>query len=77
MSSPDGLRLFVVYDHPRDFPDEFVAREFVSTAGAVLRAKQLHARASTLDDLRSMLPPGLLNIGRQPNDDPAIKEVWL
>ncbi len=32
---------------------------------------------ATLDDVRRQLPPGLTNIGRQPEDDLVIEEVWL
>jgi len=30
-----------------------------------------------LEDVRTQLPEGLTNIGRQPGDDPVIAEVWI
>lgn len=33
--------------------------------------------ADTLAELRTLLPPGVTNIGRQSGDLPNIEEVWL
>ena len=67
-----GLTLWVVYEHPKDFPDEFVARRFVgdSATSDVLRAP-------TLAKLRAQLPPDLIYLPRDPSDDPVIVESWI
>lgn len=33
--------------------------------------------AESLDDLRRMLPPGLIRLDRQPGDERVIVEVWM
>lgn len=69
--------MWTIYDHPRDFPDDFVARKFL-VSGRGPRA--------TLDVLcfrdieaarQSMISMGLTRIQRDPNDEPQIVEVWL
>lgn len=65
--------LYVIYDHPRDFPNSFVCRIF---HGELPEALPLIV-ASKLEDIYAILPPGLTNIGREPEDDPVIREVWI
>lgn len=68
------LRQFVIYDHPTDCPDAFVVREWsVSAAGPRPLGAQT---APTLDDARELVPEGLVNVGRTPQDDHKIVEVW-
>jgi hypothetical protein len=70
------LLIWTIYDHPLDFPEWFVARPHIirpKTAAPL----QLHLMAKDLNLLRAMLPDGLTRLGRQPNDDPAILEVWV
>jgi len=80
MSDDDRvLDMWAIYDHPNDFPNHFVARRWIcrppygeETPDCVL--------ADTLDALRAALllkNPGLYRLPRQPDDDPAIVEVWL
>lgn len=69
------LKLWVVYDHPTDFPDSFAARLWLTDrpTGEVLVA-------DTLDDIRAAiagLMPGAVCLMRQPDDDPVIVETWL
>lgn len=63
---------WVVYDHPNDYPASFVARRWLGDkpTGKVLFA-------SELNDLRTLLPAGLCQIVRYPDDDPVIVESWL
>jgi hypothetical protein len=70
------LSLWVIYDHPRDFPDAFVARRHTVGADGQKATQDKH-EAQTLDALRALLPPGLVSIGRMAGDDPCIVEVWL
>lgn len=64
----------MVYDHPTDYPDHYVARLWdaltnVGTASVLT--------APTLDELRLRLPPELDLLPRQPGDDPCIVETWI
>ena len=67
------MNLWTIYDSPTDFPyGTFVARRFVldqPTAEVVTGA--------TLEEVRAKIPPALYNIGRYPQDDPKIVEVWI
>jgi hypothetical protein len=66
------LQIWTVYDHPTDYPTEFVARLWLndSPSTEVLRAP-------TLSTLRSLLPAHLYCIPRHIHDQPNILEIWL
>ncbi|HKX40909.1 MAG TPA: hypothetical protein VJO99_07110 [Burkholderiaceae bacterium] len=69
--------MWVVYDHPLDWPSHFVGRlHEVHTSGASVPTRQI-VLSDTLDGVRRKLPFGLTCIPRHPNDDPNIVEVWL
>jgi len=72
MTQLGGLVLWVVYENPKDYPGQFVARPGVT--GGMGRAVLL---ADSLDELRALLPPGLHRLERDPNDDPVVVEVWV
>jgi hypothetical protein len=72
------LDMWVVYDHPTDFPDQYVARRW-----EVLRDEMptddLKQHAS-LDGLRGLIiaeTPCHYRMDRFDGDDPKIVEVWL
>lgn len=73
----EGLSIWTVFDHPKDFPDCFVARRsIVGKDGVILLDEFL--RASDLAELRAaLMVGGLTCLTRDPSDDPAIIEVWL
>lgn len=72
-----SMEAWTVYDHPRDFPDWFVARCF-AVDGPEPRPTNALIRASSLKGLRGCLERrGLMRFPRQPGDDPFIVEVWL
>jgi hypothetical protein len=70
-----ALTIWTVYEHPSDFPDHFVARPFYVGPG-LDRGNQV-LLAETLDELRALLPAGLICMARSENDDPVIVEVWF
>jgi hypothetical protein len=74
--SDEVLKMWVIYDHPRDFPDCFVARLWHVKAGVTEATIAIRA-AGTLSEVRGMLPMGLVNIGRRIADEPQIVEVWV
>lgn len=70
------MKIFTIYDHPRDYPDNFVVRGFdISDTGP---APDLNCTlANTLEEARKAIPSGLINVGRFSDDDAAILEVWI
>jgi hypothetical protein len=67
--------MWTVYEHPRDYPDHFVARKFLVTT--VTQPTTDMFVADSLEELRSLLPHGLHRLPRFEHDDPKIVEVWL
>lgn len=79
------MQTFVVYENPKDakpgYP--YVIRRWEIVRG--IDGQPLPERgvpceamgAATLELARSLIPSGLVNIGRYPDDDKAILEVWI
>lgn len=74
----DGpLHMWTVYDHPRDYPDVYVARHFKVYAGRVVATTEFYT-SPHLFTLREMLAAkGLAVLARNVGDDPYIIETWL
>jgi hypothetical protein len=66
------LPIWTVYQHPRDMPDAYVARLFLTG-----KPTEQVVQAPTLDEVRALIPPGLYRMPRQPGDDPVIVETWF
>jgi len=76
MNLPECLGLsplYVIYDHPSDYPWGFVCRVWQGE----LAEFTPFAIARTLEEIRRRLPPGMVCLGRYEQDDPAIREVWI
>lgn len=70
---PDGpLEMFVVYDHPKDYPGHFVVRRWFAD-----RPTEDFAIADTIEKVRAEVPMGLHRMPRQEKDDAVIVEVWI
>lgn len=67
---------WVIYEHPKDFPNKFVARPFFTGCGWYT-ALEFHKTADTLEGIRASLPTGLVRTERHPSDDSVIVEVWI
>jgi len=67
---------WVIYDHPRDYPDKFVMRRWGIRTGLVMATDDVKL-ADTLAEIRQQLPMGLYPLKRFEDDDPCIVEVWL
>jgi hypothetical protein len=68
-----AIPIWTVFDHPRDFPDCFLARKFMLDVATT----EIMA-APTLGELRDRLrAKGLVLVLRSPEDDPRIMETWL
>lgn len=72
--STSVLTQYTIYERPRDYPEGFVVRAWHIMPG---RAEPGEARtASTLEEARALVPPGLICFARTPDDDPTIVETW-
>jgi hypothetical protein len=74
-----GLPIWVIYDHPRDYPDHFVVRRQVAGAGFIAIDQNCHLTKS-LEEARNLiqqLHPGSVCLTRSPEDDRVIVESWL
>jgi hypothetical protein len=73
---PKRFPMWTVYGPgTSDHPGRFVARLFWS----IPKPEPTNAvvRSGNLDELRSLLPPGLCPVPRDPSDDPNILETWI
>jgi hypothetical protein len=69
-----------IYRNPLDFPGKFVARAWRTTRRRLLTYARPLAVVGTLAEARwavRMRFPGLVNVGREPGDDPVIVESHL
>ena len=67
------LAIWVVYDHPSNWPDWYVARcwKGETPTGDMMLNRDL-------DDLRDALEQkGLVHLDRMEGDDPVILETWI
>lgn len=65
--------VWVIYDRPLDFPESYVAREFILD-----RPTSKMMTCQDLKMLRDVLSSaGLICLTLQPKNDPKILEVWL
>jgi hypothetical protein len=78
MPHDDKLRMWTVYDHPRDFPHCYVARMFTVGPGGVTVATEELMIAPDIEQLRKQLTMrGLVCLSRHDSDSPSIVETWL
>jgi hypothetical protein len=76
ISADGNLVFWVIYRHPRDYPDKWVLRgQEITKAG--VKAQQGCFVADTLEEVRAQVPLGNTRLARHPDDEPAIYEVWL
>ena len=69
----DGpLEMFVVYDHPRDYPGHFVVRRWIGG-----KPTQDFAIADSLEAARAWVPEGMYRLPHQPGKDDVITETWI
>ena len=73
----DELSIWVVYDHPKDYPEHYVARRWVTSAfGAVATDDVL--LNSSLERIHEIFDSrGLVRMHRYPDDDEKIVETWI
>lgn len=72
------LPVIVIYRNPLDYPDKYVVRRQWAGGGGVLIEPGTLAVVDTLEEARAVVPPEQDTcLGRDPEDDPAIFEVWV
>ena len=72
------LVLYVVYQHPRDFPRHVVVRaQAVHTSGAGWNARVACLYDTLEEAQREYEALGLSFLNRAPGDDPVIVGTWL
>lgn len=78
MTEP-ALTVWVVYDHPSDFPDHVVVRGQDIVRGQLDPVPHKNALLfASLDDARAVLQrEGLTRVPRHPSDDGRIVESWV
>lgn len=74
-----GFRVWVIYDHPRDFPDNYVVRLQTATGEGIVVSPEAYL-ATDLEDARNYCRErtggDCYPISRHPDDDPVIVECW-
>ncbi|MBO4228356.1 hypothetical protein [Bradyrhizobium neotropicale] len=78
-SQRGALSTWTIFDHPRDFPNEFVARRFESDKTNPEPAPTMDLIAAhELEELRECFRfAGLTPLGRMDGDQPQIVEAWI
>lgn len=72
----ERLPMWVIYKPTTlEYPGHWVARMHVALPEP--KPTRFVITHDTLDELRTILPAGLANIGRNVEDVPEIEEVWL
>lgn len=71
------MKQYVLYDHPDDFPDHYIVREWNIEEGRIA-PKGIFARNKSLVFLMElMLHEGMIFMNRSEEDDPKILGVWI
>lgn len=73
----DPLPMWTVYDHPSDYPNNYVARQVLIWKDGSQTSPQFMIGPDLKMIREQLMMMGLTCIGRQPGDDPVIVEVWL
>lgn len=71
-----AMTMFTIFWNPLDYPGLYVVREFFIKPGEVVPGV-LRTIAKTLEEARAAVPPGLVRILRDPNDEVQIVETWV
>lgn len=82
MTDEGTLTFYVVFRSPRDYPGKWVVRRQYIDRGADPRAEPRKDAvplvvADSLEGARSVIPPFLYRLNRDPRDVLSLFEVWL
>jgi hypothetical protein len=73
----DSLRVYAIYDSPKDMPGMFVVRAHNVEQGEVKADPGADAFHSLQEARAHCQRLGLVCMQRHPDDDPVIVETWL
>lgn len=74
----ESVSLWVIYDHPSDYPGHFVVRRWEVVGGVPVPLPESQCGlAESLENARGFVPGGAVNLGRSDGDDSVIVEVWI
>jgi hypothetical protein len=73
----EGLEMWTVYDHPKDFPKEYVARKFVVDQDGARPTDNIIVSTSLKYLRYRLMSRGLVALTRNLDDEPQIVETWL
>jgi hypothetical protein len=69
---------WVVYDHPSDYPENFVVRRWeIFNQRPYFRPTGDVVLATTIEEARRSIPWDRIRFSRSPEDDPKIVEIWM
>lgn len=71
------LEMYVIYDHPLDYPNHWVTRRWEVYRNADPEPTEAFTLHATLEAARSAVPPGKHRIQAMSEDDPTIIETWV
>ena len=72
----DTLKIYTICYNTSDFPGLYTCRIHEINGGKV-EVGPLMGTGQTLEEVRKLLPIGVHNIQREPDDDPVIIESWI
>ena len=70
------LTIYVIFDHPRDYPDLYVLRRQFSVDGDLIHDCTWIRGSKQVQPLLDEMPPDLMSV-IDPKDDPVIWGVWI
>jgi hypothetical protein len=74
------LYQWVIYEDPSDYPGMYVVRRFkigrADGKSVIVEDPEPMIVTDSLDQAREVIPAGAYCLGRHPDDDPVIYEVW-
>jgi len=73
----EAFKIWTVYDHPKDFPDYYIARlslvrrGVIETTASIVMSTEIELVRDNMRDMH------LTRLPRMEGDDPAILETWV
>ena len=72
-----GETVWTIYCRPSDYPGRWAMRGYEIVPGVGVQPHDACVVATTLDEIRTKVPPGTCRVGRTPDDHPVIYECWV
>ncbi len=78
MAEVNVFELYVIYEKPKDYPFQYVARKHAVLKGGQMAVGEVFGVSKNVEHLRTSLRDmGLICVPRFENDDPCIIETWF